>query len=216
MVRTGAVNVGGLQVPEPQTPFEEAVAAATTSRLGAGGATYRVGGAQGPVDTVYLGVFDRAAGEQVGWFDETLIRNQDYELNIRLRRAGGQVWFDPELSVGYRPRRSWAALAKQYYEYGYWKFRTLRMHPTSVRPRQLGAALAAPAATVSLCVAARRRSFRIAALTGLAIVTLSTWLRPSSRAIPVVLTTHCAWSVGFLTGAMSAPITCRRVSKSSR
>jgi succinoglycan biosynthesis protein ExoA len=105
--RTGAVNVGGLQVPVATTPFEEAVAAATTSWLGTGGASYRVGGEEGPVDTVYLGVFDRAAIEAVGLFDERLIRNQDYELNIRLRKAGGTVWFDPELSVGYRPRGSW-------------------------------------------------------------------------------------------------------------
>ncbi|NNE12055.1 MAG: glycosyltransferase, partial [Ilumatobacter sp.] len=104
MCRTGAVNVGGIQAPAPETPFEEAVAAATTSWLGTGGATYRMGGAEGPVDTVYLGVFDRAAGDQVGWFDETLIRNQDYELNIRLRQAGGEVRFDPQLSVQYRPR----------------------------------------------------------------------------------------------------------------
>lgn len=119
MCRTGAVNVGGRQIPAPETPFEEAVAAATTSWLGTGGATYRVGGTEGPVDTVYLGVFDRAAGDAAGWFDETLIRNQDYELNIRLRKAGGEIRFDPELSVAYRPRGSWKALAKQYYEYGY-------------------------------------------------------------------------------------------------
>ena len=98
MCRTGAVNVGGRQVPRPGAPFEEAVAAATTSRLGTGGAAYRVGGTAGPVDTVYLGVFDRAAGDEVGWFDETLIRNQDYELNIRLRAAGGTIWFSTRIS----------------------------------------------------------------------------------------------------------------------
>ena len=92
---TGAANVGGIQRPEPTTPFEQAVADATTSLLGTGGASYRVGSTAGAVDTVYLGVFDRAAIEPVGLFDEPLIRNQDYELNIRLRKAGGTVWFDP-------------------------------------------------------------------------------------------------------------------------
>jgi succinoglycan biosynthesis protein ExoA len=66
MQRTGAANVGGLQVPMATTPFEEAVAAATTSWLGTGGASYRVGGAEGPVDTVYLGVFDRAPSRRSG------------------------------------------------------------------------------------------------------------------------------------------------------
>jgi succinoglycan biosynthesis protein ExoA len=84
---TGAVNVGGVQDAKGETPFEEAVAAAMTSWLGTGGSRFHVGGAEGSVDTVYLGVFDRAAGDTVGWFDERLVRNQDYELNIRLRKA---------------------------------------------------------------------------------------------------------------------------------
>ncbi len=134
---TGACNVGGIQRPEPTTPFEQAVADATTSLLGTGGASYRVGTQAGPVDTVYLGVFDRSAIEAVGLFDEQLIRNQDYELNIRLRDAGGVVWFDPTLSVGYRPRSTWSALARQYYEYGWWKAVVLRKHPHSLRLRQL-------------------------------------------------------------------------------
>jgi len=68
MRSTGAVNVGGRQVPVPTTPFEEAVAAATTSWLGTGGASYRIGGEPGPVDTVFLGVFDRTAIEAAGLF----------------------------------------------------------------------------------------------------------------------------------------------------
>ncbi|MGA9279534.1 glycosyltransferase family 2 protein, partial [Ilumatobacter sp.] len=134
---TRAANVGGVQRPEPTTPFEQAVADATSSVLGTGGASYRVGTAAGAVDTVYLGVFDRAAIEAVGLFDETLIRNQDYELNIRLRSAGGVVWFDPSLSVGYTPRSTWKALFRQYYEYGWWKAVVLRKHPQSLRLRQL-------------------------------------------------------------------------------
>jgi succinoglycan biosynthesis protein ExoA len=136
MCRTGAVNVGGRQVPQPETTFEHAVAAATTSWMGTGGASYRVGGRAGAVDTVYLGVFDRMAGDAVGWFDESLIRNQDYELNIRLRKAGGTVWFDPGLWVGYRPRGTWKSLARQYYEYGWWKAEVLRRYPGTVRLRQ--------------------------------------------------------------------------------
>ena len=98
--------------PVATTPFEAAVAAATTSWLGTGGASYRVGGEEGPVDTVFLGVFDRAAIEAVGLFDERLIRNQDYELNIRLRKAGGTVWFDPG-AVGRLPATRVVACARQ-------------------------------------------------------------------------------------------------------
>ena len=93
--RTGAANVGGVQRAAGTTPFERAVADAMSSRFGTGDATFHYGGTEGPTDTVYLGVFDRAAIEAVGLFDERLLRNQDYELNIRLREAGGVVWFDP-------------------------------------------------------------------------------------------------------------------------
>ena len=211
LARTGAANVGGVQRPEPTTPFERAVADATSSLLGTGGATYRLGRAAGPTDTVYLGVFDRASIEAVGLFDESLIRNQDYELNIRLRSAGGVVWFDPELSVGYRPRSSWSSLARQYGEYGWWKSVVARRHPSSLRPRQvvpplgvlgvvaglatglLGGrrgrpALLVPAAYVAAVAAAVRRAERPVATAG------------------VLAVLHASWTWGLLTGLARARI----------
>ena len=86
----------------------------------------------------------------VGGFNEALIRNQDYELNWRLRQRGEVVWFDPKLAAKYRPRGSVAALARQYFEYGLYKRAVLRLHPRSLRLRQL----AAPALLVLLGVAA--------------------------------------------------------------
>lgn len=153
LARTGAANVGGRQAPAGTTTFERAVALAMTSRLGAGGARYRVGGEGGPADTVYLGVFRRDALEAAGGFDESLERNQDYELNRRLRERGETVWFDPRLAAGYRPRGSPAALARQYFDYGFWKRIVLRRNPASLRPRQLAAPLLALALAVS-CLAA--------------------------------------------------------------
>jgi glycosyltransferase involved in cell wall biosynthesis len=204
MCRTGAVNVGGTQVPRPETRFEEAVAAATTSWMGTGGATYRMGGTEGPVDTVYLGVFDRAAGDAVGWFDETLIRNQDYELNIRLRSAGGTIWFDPELRVGYRPRGSWQALARQYYEYGYWKCRVLEQYPRSVRLRQIAPAVLPVLLLVGTVGALKRRSllaipasYLIA--TGATAATTARRRAGVHRSILVATwICHLAWGGGFL------------------
>ena len=195
MCRTGAVNVGGRQVPKPETAFEEAVAAATTSWMGTGGATYRVGGEAGAVDTVYLGVFDRAAGEAVGWFDEALIRNQDYELNIRLRKAGGTVWFDPQLWVGYRPRGSWKALAKQYYEYGWWKAEVVRRHPESLRLRQLIPLVATVATTCSLAGSTvRPRLIAVPAIYG-SILLAGSGVRVRTAAL--LATMHLAWGSGF-------------------
>ena len=196
MIRTGAVNVGGMQAPTPETPFEEAVAAATTSWLGTGGASYRVGGVEGPVDTVYLGVFDRAAGDAVGWFAPDLIRNQDYELNIRLRGAGGTVWFDPALSVGYRPRGTWKALAKQYFEYGYWKAMVLHRHPCSLRPRQFlplfGTAVVS-AAVLSLPI--RPRRFIVPTAYAATVLVAA---RGAVTTAGAAATMHFSWSFGVV------------------
>ena len=115
-------------------------------------ASYRVGGEAGPVDTVFLGVFDRAAVEDVGLFDEHLVRNQDYELNIRLRKAGGTVWFDPELSRRLPATRAVASTRQAVLRIRPVEGRVvMRMHPDSTRIGQL----APPVAVLgtALCVA---------------------------------------------------------------
>ena len=208
MQRTGAVNVGGLQVPVATTPFEEAVAAATTSWLGTGGASYRVGGREGSVDTVFLGVFDRDAIEAVGLFDERLTRNQDYELNIRLRKAGGTVWFDPELSVGYRPRGSWKALAKQYFEYGQWKAVVMRMHPESARLRQLVPPVAVGGILVATVAGLRSRILLcIPAAYGTAVLSSRSSIGADRlRAAGVQVCIHFTWTTGIVTGLIRSPL----------
>ncbi|HET7305755.1 MAG TPA: glycosyltransferase family 2 protein, partial [Segeticoccus sp.] len=103
---TGAANVGGVMAAEGATPFERAVAAAMTSRLGVGSAQFHTGGQSGPADTVYLGVFRREWLRRMGGYDPRFVRAQDWELNHRIREAGGLVWFDPRLRVSYRPRGS--------------------------------------------------------------------------------------------------------------
>ena len=205
MRQTGAVNVGGRQVPVATTPFESAVAAATTSWLGTGGASYRVGGTEGPVDTVYLGVFDRGAIEAVGLFDERLIRNQDYELNIRLRKAGGTVWFDPELTVGYRPRGSWRALAKQYFEYGQWKAAVLRRHPESARMRQLLPPFAIGGVMVGLVAGRFHRAALIVPATYAAAVGSIATRRYGFTAAAALVCIHVAWSAGFVSSLIVGP-----------
>jgi glycosyltransferase involved in cell wall biosynthesis len=206
MCRTGAVNVGGMQVPKGETRFEEAVAAATTSWLGTGGARYRVGGVEGPVDTVYLGVFDRATGDAVGWFDESLIRNQDYEFNIRLRAAGGVVWFDPELAVSYRPRGSYQALARQYFEYGRWKVEVVGRHPDSLVARQAIPLVSTTVQLAALVVSTRRRAALAVPLghvLTLGAVTAATVTGPARhrlRTAAVAWTMQQAWGLGACSG----------------
>lgn len=143
---TGAANVGGIQRAVGDEPWPRAIAAAMRSRFGVGPAQFRSGSHRGPTDTVYLGGFRRAALDTVGGYDESLIRNQDYELNYRLRKAGFVVWLDPELVVEYTPRGSLRSLWSQYRQYGKWKRIVIGRSPRSLRPRQV----AAPALVLGL------------------------------------------------------------------
>jgi len=136
---TGAANVGGAWEIRPSGEgwIARAIAAAAAHPLGAGDARYRYGGKPGAVDTVPFGAFPRAWLERVGRFDESLLTNEDYELNLRLRQAGGTVWYDPAIRSTYFARADMAALARQYWRYGYWKAQMLRRYPGSLRWRQL-------------------------------------------------------------------------------
>ena len=129
--RTGADNVGGIMDARGETSFERAVALAYTTKVGLGGSAFHVGGEAGPADTVYLGVFRRAALLRVGLFDETIKRGQDWELNRRLRETGGTVWFTPELGVTYRPRSTVERLARQMFSTGLWRGELARRFPSA-------------------------------------------------------------------------------------
>ncbi|WP_353810322.1 glycosyltransferase family 2 protein [Agromyces sp. SYSU T00194] len=131
LARTGADNVGGIMDAQGETPFERAVARAYGTKVGLGGTPHHVGGPEGAADTVYLGVFRREAIEAVGLFDEEIKRGQDWELNKRLREAGGTVWFTPELKVTYRPRGSVSRLARQMLSTGLWRGDLARRFPSA-------------------------------------------------------------------------------------
>ena len=80
LIRTQADNVGGIMDAQGTTPFEKAVARAYDTKVGLGGTPFHVGGKEGPVDTVYLGVFNRASLLTVGMFNEEIRRGQDLSL----------------------------------------------------------------------------------------------------------------------------------------
>jgi glycosyltransferase involved in cell wall biosynthesis len=211
--RTGADNVGGVMAAEGETPFEDAVARAMTSKLGVGAAAFHVGGEEGPAPTVYLGAFRRTALERVGGYDESMVRAQDWEMNHRIIESGGLVWFTPRLRVTYRPRPTAKALARQYFEYGRWRREVARRYPETLSARYL----AAPVAVLGVGVGT---AAGIASLVGPRWLALG-WLAPAGYAalvvggsvvvgrglepaawirLPVVLATmHGSWGVGFLT-----------------
>lgn len=134
---SGAQCVGGPWVAEGTTSCQRAIAAAFQSRFGSGGALSRRREYNGPVDTVYLGAWRKSDLERLGGFDEDLVRNQDDELCLRIRRSGGAVWQSASIRSVYTPRASLAALARQFHQYGYWKALVLKKHRIPASPRHI-------------------------------------------------------------------------------
>ena len=132
---TGADNVGGSMVCRGQNRLQRAIAAAHHSPFSAGGARWHDVAYEGPADTVFGGFYRRSVFERIGYFDESLLRNQDDELNLRLILAGGKIWHSPKIRSCYCPRASLGALFRQYLQYGYWKVAVIKKHrrPAALR-----------------------------------------------------------------------------------
>jgi succinoglycan biosynthesis protein ExoA len=131
-------NVGGVWEIKPAGVgwMAKSIAAAASHPLGVGDAYYRYTGSAKPVDTVPFGAFRRSLINQIGFFDETLLTNEDYEFNVRVRQAKGVVWLDPAIRSVYFARPTWFALLRQYWRYGFWKGRMLLRYPHTLRWRQ--------------------------------------------------------------------------------
>lgn len=137
MSLTGAENVGGPARTKSRTTFQAANAAAYHSWFCVGGARFHDPQFCGEVDTVPYGCWRRQTLVSLGLFDETLIRNQDDELNLRLIRRGGRVWQSATIRSWYHPRESAWSLFRQYYQYGYWKVKVIRKHYLPASWRQI-------------------------------------------------------------------------------
>ncbi len=131
-------NVGGVWEIYPGSPawISRSIAAATAHPLGVGDALYRYTSQAGVVDTVPFGAFERDLVERIGFFDETLLTNEDYEFNTRIRLSGGKVYLDPAIRSVYFARATLGALSRQYWRYGFWKQRMLHRYPGTIRWRQ--------------------------------------------------------------------------------
>jgi len=205
MKSSGAVNVGGIMGAQGVSTFEKTVARAMRSPLGVGASRFHTGGDSGYVDTVYLGVFLRTAVIAVGGFDERFIRAQDWELNFRLRQAGGKIFFDPRLHVTYRPRSTVRALAKQYFEYGRWRRVVSRRHKGTINYRYLAPPFSLIAASLSIILAVALNALFIipAAVYGIFLISASLLTGKGiieKILLPLVLfTMQMSWGLGFLT-----------------
>lgn len=206
---TGAANVGAVQVPVGRTPVQRAIAAAMASRAGSGGVAYRRATRPQRVDTGFLGVFDverlRAAG---GW-DGRFLRNEDAELNLRLAAHGG-VWLDPRLVVHYAPRSTLTGLARQYFDYGWWRRATVAKHPGSLALRQIAAPLLVVFLVLALLLALVWPATLLVVAAYLVLLLAAAFAADRDDANPVLVAAalgviHLCWGTGFLLSSLRTP-----------
>lgn len=196
---------------EIETVVARGIAAVLSHPLGSGGADYRRPQGDTPtgpraVDTVPFGTFRRYLWERVGGFDESLLRNQDYDFNYRVRLTGLSVILDSAIVSVYKARSTFGALARQYFDYGFWKVVMLRKFPKSIRPRQLLPLLLAPViAGFAAWALASRSLMPLALLATYLLLNLAGAVQASlrsgdARLIPAaavaLLTLQNAWSAG--------------------
>lgn len=205
MSKQGAVNVGGLMYADSEIGLQRTIAIAMRSKLGVGPSKFHTGGSAGESDTVYLGTFNKSAVLAAGGFDERYIRAQDWELNHRLRKQGGLIWFDPRLVVTYRPRNTLFKLAKQYFQYGRWRRAISRQHSSTVNFRYLAPPFTVLANLFSFLLSILVTPlFLIPPLIYLSLVVIGGVVIGKKfidrLLMPIVLVTmHISWGIGFIT-----------------
>ncbi|MHB1416186.1 MAG: glycosyltransferase family 2 protein [Chloroflexota bacterium] len=207
--RTGADNVGGRMVAVGNSGFGEAVALATSSPFGIGGAKFHYSTSEEWVDTVYMGAWPREVFDRIGLFDEEMVRSQDSEFNYRLRANGGKILLSPRIKSKYYARSTLKSLVRQYFQYGYWKVRVFQKHPRQMQLRQFVAPAFVSALIVSAALSPVSKWARgTLALTvgSYAVANLAasglTARRNGWRHLPILplvfAAIHISWGLGFL------------------
>lgn len=219
---TGATMVAVRLDTQGQTCVQRGIAAAANSRIGSGGSAHRVGGISAFVDHGHHAGMDRAAFRHVQGYDESFVANEDAELDLRIRRAGGRIWLAGDIAVTYFPRRTLAALARQYWRYGRGRAQTFAKHGERLRPRQMLPPLlvAGTALVVALSPLQPELLLLPAGYVVLVVAAALALLRrqPSLctlAAAPAAAIMHFAWGAGFLAGLASTGPVVKRSAPSS-
>ena len=211
---TGADNVGGVWETIGETYVARVIAAAQSSPFGIGNVAYRVRRpTPGFVDTVPFGAYRRDVFDRIGGFDERLVRHQDYEFNVRLRQAGGKIYYTPAIQARYYSRSSFRKLARQYLEYGFWKAFVTLENPRALAWRHLApiglVGALAGGSVLSIAIPQLRPMYAglwlVYALACL-LMALKETRRAGWRCLPLLpaafATIHLSWGAGFWWGLL--------------
>jgi len=209
LTRTGADNVGGPMRSLGGGAVGDAIAAAMASRFGIG-AYFHFATEERESDTVYMGMWPRRVFENVGLFDEELVRNQDDEFNYRIRKSGGRIIVSPAMVSAYQNRQSWRKLCRQFYEYGVWKVRVLQKHPGQMSLRHfvpplfdLGLLMGLLAGLVwapALLAVSAATVLYLGVMACVALAAERSVVRGLRMFVALTIINH-AWALGFLVGS---------------
>lgn len=185
-----------------------AIAWLSDTPVGSGGSAHRGGTKSGYVDHGHHAAFRLDRFLELGGYDETFTHNEDAEYDCRLRKSGGRIYMDSDHRISYFPRRTLAALGRQYFSYGRGRSRTVLRHPESLRLRQL----LVPANSVAVLLSGLwflldpsllAAALPVAYLGALFVVSVHLTIKNRSAAglivLPAAILMHFSWAVGFLT-----------------
>jgi glycosyltransferase involved in cell wall biosynthesis len=207
--RGDVVSVSGPQLAVGDGRWSQRVALALDSPLGVGGARFRrMSHGEIEVDSGFTGMWRREVLVAQGGWDEDWVNDQDLELAARLREAGGRIVCLPEMAASYIPRDSVRGLARQYWRYGFYRVKTSRRHPESLRPSQvlpplltLTMTLAViPSRPVAPIARAALVVYGLALLASTAMSARGTSPREAAPLPVVYLAMHVPYGAGFLMG----------------
>ena len=115
---------------DEDTPWKRTLLAAESSLFGASIADFRRNGQDRKVDSVFHGAYKREVFDKVGTFNEKLVRTEDNDMNYRIREAGYDIWFHPDIVSYQHIRESLGKMLRQKYLNGFWIARTLKINPS--------------------------------------------------------------------------------------
>lgn len=209
MIESRAASVVVPMIAAGEGTMQTAVAAAQNSLFGNGGAPHRNRGNARFVEHGHHAAFSKAFFSQVGGYDPTFSHNEDAELDVRIRAAGGRIWMNPDAAIDYLPRDNFPALARQYFNHGRGRARTIVTHGTRPKIRQLMPLVATAAIVTGIALGLVWPPAFLLPLAYAAVMLAVAMKEVAdsghlSRLLiaPILATIHVSWAIGFVNGVL--------------
>lgn len=163
-------------VPTEGSSWARAIALASDHWVGVGRAPHRHRASPGPAQTVSIPVYRKEWLERIGGIPTDLERSQDFEVNRRIRMAGGVLWLDPDWLCTHFARPTLSRFVRYRVQTGYWPLYASRFGARAFSIRHL----APGAALVTLWL----------------LLTLSTWFDWAAVAVASGFLSYAALVIG--------------------